>query len=102
MALISTRTAAPDPLSFWPQVPHLNPAFFLVSDSLSFTSTFQTSAGCSAGHQKEDMAAFFIGRGADVDAADDKGVSACLVAAATGASSASLSMAHRCFGQATG
>lgn len=48
------------------------------------------------------MAAFLIGRGADVEAADDKGVSACLVAAATGASSGSLSMAHRCFKQATG
>lgn len=48
------------------------------------------------------MAAFLVGRGADVEAADDKGVSACLVAAATGASSASLSMAHRCFKQGTG
>ena len=43
------------------------------------------------------MAAFLIGRGADVEAADDKGVSACLVAAATGASSTSLSMALCCF-----
>jgi ankyrin repeat protein len=74
----------------------------LVSDALSFISTYHLYAGCPAGHQEEDMAAFLIGHGADVDAADDKGVSACLLAAATGASFASLSMAHHCFKQPNG
>ena len=49
-----------------------------------------------AGERQEDTAEYLISRGADVNAVDEKNVSACLIASATGTSCTSPPSLHAC------